>query len=481
MNLLGDLEAAFLGVLGIIFLVSIISYFYTGGKVYLFYSMYAISLGLYLGYKFYFESFIAENGRYHYYESEGFSVFVQPLIYLNYYYFIMEFLDTKVKFPTADRVLKWMVWFNVFALVSLPLTYFLGLDAIHQIIYFGFRIAIALISIGLIIYLFTLKKDLLVNLIISGGIFLLVGGVMAMVLSIYEVYIWGIDPLVWMVVGILLELILFSCGLGYRTVQIQKDKNRLQNELIHKMKENEVMLENREELVRRDLGLALEKVKKETEEKVKTEFSLKEKEIELNVLRAQMNPHFLFNSLNSLKVFIQESDKEQAAEYLDDFSYLVRKTLDNSSKKSIPLSEELSYIKKYVTLENLRYDNSIKFQIKNAESLDLDFIRIPPMLLQPLVENSIWHGLSHSEHSPKELNITFKNKDEILTICVCDTGIGREEAGNHKTVKKKNSISIQNIKDRLNLLYPEESNVRISDNNPGKIPVGTKVEISFPI
>lgn len=480
MSLLGDLEAAFLGILAIIFLVSIISYFYTGGKVYLFYAMYALCFGIYFGYKFYFESYISDSGRFRYHESQGISRFIQPLIYFNYYHFIMRFLDMEKRFKEAQKVLQLMANFNLLALIGMLGASMLSLNGMEDFIYFGFRVIIIIVSVGIITYLFLIERDILVNLIIWGGVALLVGGMMAMIFSNYEYYLLGTDPLVWMIIGIIVELILFSCGLGYKTVQTEKEKNRLQNELILRMKENEKMLENREELVRRDLGLALSDVKKETEQKLKTEFSLKEKEIELNVLRAQMNPHFLFNSLNSLKVFIQENDIQQATDYLDDFSYLVRRTLDDSRKKSIPLSQELTYLEKYVSLENLRLNNSIDFKIKNPEKLDLNFIQIPPMILQPIVENSIWHGLSNSEKAEKNLSISFQSQGDFLKINIIDNGVGREEAQKHKNIPKKNSISLQNIRDRLNILYPMESNVEIIDIFRPEKMTGTKVEITLP-
>jgi len=480
MNLLGDLEAGFLGILAIVFLVSFISYLYTRSKVYLYYSMYALCFGLYFGYKFYFESFTTSSGSYRYYESEGFSRFVQPFIYFNYYHFLILFLDMEKKYPKAKKVSLGMANFNLFAVLGLLIAIFLQLRGLEELFYYGFRIVIIIVSVGLIVYLLMQKSDILINLIVWGGIALLVGGMMAMILPIYGIILWDIDPLLWMIFGIFLELILFSCGLGYKTVQTEIEKNRLQNELILKMKENERMLENREELVRRDLNLALEDVKKEAEQKLKTEYSLKEKEIELKVLRAQMNPHFLFNSLNSLKAFIQENETDQAMKYINDFSYLVRKTLDDSSKKSISLAEELTYIEKYVSIENLRLNNEINFEIQNPENLDLDFIQVPPMILQPLVENSIWHGLSNSIHPEKKLLIRFQRKNELLKIIVSDNGLGRKEAQKHKSIKKKNSISIQNIEDRLDILYPSDSLVKISDLNPSEKMVGTKVEISFP-
>jgi len=473
MNLLGDLEAGFLGILAIIFLVSFISYLYTEGKVYLYYSMYVLCYGIYFGYKFYFESYISDSGQYRYYESEGISRFIQPLIYFNYYHFLILFLDLKKRYPNAIKVFIALANFNIYAVIGLLIAAIFQLGGLENLIYYGFRIVIIIVSVGLIGYLFTFKRDLIINLIVAGGVSLLIGGTMAMVLPIYGFFLWGIDPLLWMVFGIIVELILFSCGIGYLTILTQIEKNRLQNELILRMKEDEKMLKNREELVRRDL-------KKETEQKLKTEFSLNEKEIELNVLRAQMNPHFLFNSLNSLKVFIQDNDKDRATNYLDDFSYLVRKTLDDSPKKSISLAEELIYLKKYISLENLRLDNVINFEIQNPENLDLDFVQIPPMILQPLVENSIWHGLSNSLNPEKNIWINFQSQGDFLRIIVADNGLGRVEAQKQKSIKKKNSISIKNIEERLNILYPSESKVVISDLNPSEKMVGTKVEISFP-
>jgi len=148
-------------------------------------------------------------------------------------------------------------------------------------------------------------------------------------------------------------------------------------------------------------------------------------ELQLTALRAQMNPHFMFNALNSIQEYINRNDQEQANLYLSQFAALVRQTLNNSTKSEISLAEEIEQLELYLNLENLRFDNSIQFELVLNPSLHKEAIFIPSMLIQPFVENAIIHGLFHKE-GPKKLTIHFLMKmDGILKCYIKDNGVGR--------------------------------------------------------
>src|SRR4030095_410376 len=114
-------------------------------------------------------------------------------------------------------------------------------------------------------------------------------------------------------------------------------------------------------------------------------------------LRAQMNPHFIFNSLNSINMFILENNKLQASEYLSKFSRLVRLILQNSQKILIPLEKELEALQLYLELEALRFDQSFEYKILMDDEVDTSVLRVPPLIIQPYAENAIWHGLMHKK------------------------------------------------------------------------------------
>lgn len=208
--------------------------------------------------------------------------------------------------------------------------------------------------------------------------------------------------------------------------------------------------------------------------------------LEQSMLRSQMNPHFLFNSLNSIKLYIINNEKKNAVYYLNKFSKLVRKILEASSLKEISLSEELETIELYMNIENIRFSNEIKFKIEIEEGIDTELIKIPSLILQPFLENAIWHGLS-SKEGDKSIWIEVKKENDYFTaISIYDNGIGRAAAEviKENKVLKRKSIGIDITKERLANFSKDYENsfdfkmVDLFDDNNN--PNGTKVTIHIP-
>ncbi|MFD2604441.1 tetratricopeptide repeat protein [Euzebyella marina] len=173
--------------------------------------------------------------------------------------------------------------------------------------------------------------------------------------------------------------------------------------------------------------------------------------LEQSMLRSQMNPHFLFNSLNSIKLYIINNEQKNAVHYLNKFSKLVRKILESSSMREIPLAEELETVELYMNIENIRFSNEIDFQIRVDENIDTHTVRIPSLILQPFLENALWHGLSSKLGEKKiDLHIT-KNVKDFIDISITDNGIGRQAAEKIKENKvlKRKSVGIEITKERL--------------------------------
>ncbi len=165
---------------------------------------------------------------------------------------------------------------------------------------------------------------------------------------------------------------------------------------------------------------------KKAVEKVLTEKKLGE--LEMQALKAQINPHFVFNCLNSIKGFIYDKDFKQADKYLDKFSELLRGTLDNSSSSIIPLQDEISYLDNYLQLEKLRFDDRFEYSIVLDTAIDNKAIFVPAMLLQPYVENAIRHGIGHLENKKGAITIRIKKEEKNLLCEIEDNGVGREKA-----------------------------------------------------
>ncbi|WP_255307377.1 tetratricopeptide repeat protein [Allomuricauda sp. CP2A] len=208
--------------------------------------------------------------------------------------------------------------------------------------------------------------------------------------------------------------------------------------------------------------------------------------LEQNMLRSQMNPHFLFNSLNSIKLYIINNEQKNAVHYLNKFSKLIRKILEASSQREITLAEELETIELYMNIENIRFSNEIDFKITVDEDLCPSNIKIPSLALQPFLENSLWHGLSPKE-GKKMIHLNVKRKSQNhVSIEIEDNGVGRgaAEANKENRVLKRKSVGIRITKERLANFskdYQNKFDVDIVDlfNTDGS-PKGTKVILDIP-
>lgn len=202
----------------------------------------------------------------------------------------------------------------------------------------------------------------------------------------------------------------------------------------------------------------------------------------LKSLRTQMNPHFIFNALNSVNNYIARSDERSANRFLSDFSVLMRSVLENSEEDFIPLAKELELLELYVKLEHSRFSDKFDYQIHRDEAVDVEAFEIPPMLLQPYIENAIWHGLRYKEEKGLlKIEVNHIN-NELLEIVIVDNGIGRKKSAALKTEnqKKQKSKGMGNIKKRIQILndmYKNKVDVEISNlNNDG---TGTKVSLKL--
>ncbi|MFC5682001.1 tetratricopeptide repeat-containing sensor histidine kinase [Flavobacterium sp. MAHUQ-51] len=189
------------------------------------------------------------------------------------------------------------------------------------------------------------------------------------------------------------------------------------------------------------------------EEREKTlEAEKKATESELKALKSQMNPHFIFNALNSIQEQFMFGDKLIANEQMGNFTYLTRQILSVSGKKKISLATEVEILTKYLELEKMRFDTGFSYSISIEDTIDDQYVSLSPMLIQPFVENSIKHGLLHKD-GQKKLEINFLLDDEEYLVCVIeDNGIGRKKSEEIKANSKHNSFSTQSIAQRLQLL-----------------------------
>jgi tetratricopeptide (TPR) repeat protein len=214
-----------------------------------------------------------------------------------------------------------------------------------------------------------------------------------------------------------------------------------------------ILLKRKNEKHRRELAENELQIQKLESGKTKAELQQQATELEMQALRAQMNPHFIFNCLSSINRFILKNESETASDYLTKFSRLIRMVLNNSSKNLIILEDELEMLRLYLDLERLRFKNSFDYSITFHNNFDAGSIFIPPLMLQPFAENAIWHGLMHKE-GQGILDIAFELEKNVLNCYITDNGVGRKKAETLKSrsAEKQKSMGMQITAERLALL-----------------------------
>ncbi|WP_421800237.1 histidine kinase [Haliscomenobacter sp.] len=226
------------------------------------------------------------------------------------------------------------------------------------------------------------------------------------------------------------------------------------------------------------------------EERMKAEFNKRLAEVEMAALRSQMNPHFLFNCLNSINRFIQRNEPDAASAYLTKFSRLIRLVLDNSRSNLVTLRDELEALRLYMELESMRFVNRFTYHVQVSPAIDPTCLEIPPMIIQPYVENAIWHGLMHKEAKPGEechLAVRVFQEDNALVVEVEDNGVGRAAARAFKsksaTAQKSHGMEVTAERiQMINQIYQTEASILIEDLvTPEGKAAGTKVRLTLPL
>lgn len=183
---------------------------------------------------------------------------------------------------------------------------------------------------------------------------------------------------------------------------------------------------------------------------------------DLRAIRAQMNPHFIFNALNSINRYILKNEVEIASDYLGRFARLMRLVLDNSNHERILLKDELETMQLYVELEQLRFEHNFDYVLEIDENVDVSKLLVQPLIFQPFLENAIWHGLMHKEQGERKLKLTIKLEENNLHCEIIDNGVGRP-LNKKDSNSKKRSYGINLVRDRLRFL---DQNATVSFEDP---------------
>ena len=440
----------------ILFLISGIISYHSKEKSFHYYAVYCFFLLLYLSFKNPYEITLLTAM----YESR-FSIlnwYVQVIYNCIYFLFFISFLDVNKYHLKVYKFIKKGVGIS-FAISTAIFIGTLFLNSVHIFAsFFKYFFTPVMFIFGLYSAVWAFKvPGRLKYFIVIGSIIYSSLAVTALVKTITG-YENEIDPIIYFYTGIFIEQLAFGFGLAYKVKTINTS-------LLFHLKENEKIKSDQNKILQKELQkkeVELLEISKKAEERrvleLKSKFENEINQLHLSSLQSQMNPHFIFNALNSIKVFLIENDKEQAIFYLNKFAKLIRKILDSSRKGSITLQEELETLRLYMGIENIRFENEVCFLINTDKDIDLERIKVPPLILQPFVENAIWHGLLLSKDEKKlEIKVFFNDKSPVLSLK--DNGIGRKKSQEFKKKKffKKKSLGLKMTKERIDHFNYKES------------------------
>ena len=342
--------------------------------------------------------------------------------------------------------------------------------------------------LGIITYvvLYQMKTSLKYYIII-GSIFLFSSSLIASFLYIFNLVPEGskINHSIFYI-GVILENIFFSLGLGHKQKIILKEKNDGQIKLIEQLQENENLRSKIQEQLEEDVATLNKEAEEKKLEALKSKYDKELSDLKMASLRNQMNPHFIFNSLNSIKLYIINNEKENAVYYLNKFSKLIRKILATTREKEVSLADEIETTELYLNIENIRFHNEIEFTISVDKNLSVDTLKIPGLILQPFIENAIWHGLS-SKKGKKKITLNIEEYQHThIKISILDNGIGRKKSAEIKQNKihKKDSLGIKINEERLENFakdYKNNYDLEFIDLYEDDKAIGTEVVLKIPI
>lgn len=475
-----------------VFVFMVLHYVQTKDKLYLNYSIYLLTVILYSVVDFEW----ATNINIHFPALFNKLWFLKnPLgIIINgtYFYFISEFLDLKSTMPKINRLFTRLVYgLYVYVVVGIVLGPVLGEFYLEKQSYYIIRFLWFLPSVYFLIVIWR-KQIRYGRIVLLGTIALLMGALISLVMSITitSVESFWQSPIIYTQFAILIEIAFFSLGVGKKMRDHEKERLYAKENLIQQLQRNSSLQtkinEQLQEKVNWQESLSEKQILELEKEKAvsqSNELARQLAQMELLALRSQMNPHFIFNSLNSIKSYILRNGALEASEYLTKFSNLIRAILQNSKRSEISLKDEIDTLLLYVKLEQMRFPEKFQFTFFHKSQSMLDSVMVPPLILQPYVENAIWHGLLHLDTKGLLKIEVVEKGDGCLVVIIEDNGIGRKRAEKLKSnsVRNYKSLGMGITKSRIELhnqINAKGIKVEVTDVFSDRESTGTRVQIT---
>lgn len=466
-------------------LICSLIYAQTRQKVFLYYGIYNLLVVLFI---FKNSNLVSQELVRSYIESDYyiFNWLIQVIYNSLLFFFYIEFLGMKTHFPRFSKYLSKFLRVLMVAATLWGIVAFLTGNPRWFSMFFNFGfIPLMTVMVLAALWVTTKVPNKLKYFIITGVVIYQVLAYLSLLMT-YKI-IKGSFPIFYFYLGLVIESTIFMLGLGYRIKQLYAEKLNAQALIIEEQRNLQFLRENQQSELEKQLeqkvGQLRQAIEQNEAEKLKSlslAYDHEISQLRLDALRSQMNPHFIFNALNSIKAYLIDNNKEKAIYYLNKFAKLIRKILEGSRTDSVALNDELETIVLYMSIENIRFEESVEFILTTDPAIDLSSARIPSLILQPFIENALWHGLMQKE-GKRSISIDVGGKPGEIRLAITDNGIGRENARlqSEKKTFKRDSLGIQFARERLdyfNKIHHAAYTFTIEDmSNESGEPTGTRV------
>jgi len=471
----------FAGVLTILGVYHFLLYFQQKIRAYLFYSLYLFFVFLSLfryGSGGYFDILQKYFLDYKY--------FLTEITFVVYLLFAYSFLEMKRQAPRWNKyVMMANFFFLGIAILIQSISFFVGGEHLRVLGYNFFLIYMPILAV--LSYYPIIKRPIPLKFYLIAGSLVLFLGWLGPVL-VYQLNLgkenFKIAAGFFLLSGIF-EVLLFSLGLGHKQKLLLQENKQAKKELMRQNKANEELRLRVQQKLEQNVETLSKQIEMDKIERLTAQYEKELAELKVSFLRSQMNPHFIFNSLNSIKLYIINNEKENAIYYLNKFSKFIRKVLDATREKVSSLAEEIQTIELYVNIENIRFDNQISFSVEIKDDLEPEGIKVPSLILQPFVENAIWHGLPLVKQKQLSIKIEKDNPVEIKII-VEDNGVGMERSKeiNRQKFHRRRSVGLKITRERLQTFYRDYEgsySLTYSDLYLEEANKGTRVTLKLPL
>ncbi len=438
-------------------LFSLVQWLYAHDATYGFWSLYLAATGLFI----FLLTDLAFNLQWVGPTLAALTLPSQYIIGIGYLLFLRSFLQLAPYMPRLNRAISWLV--GVLLVIS-GISFWSGLNLVVPVLRFTDQ-AVLYTELTLLAIMVGVSWARVPNrtLFIIGSLGLIALAGLGTVINEFgpaDGELFWTDPVAWFGVGVGFELLFFNLALSQRAQRTIRQKQQLE---YNKQLDDQRI------------------------ERITEQFRQRTAQIEMSALRAQMNPHFIFNCLNSIQFYTAQNDAARASDYLTKFSRLIRLVLENSQSESVTLANELETLRLYIDMEAMRFLDKVSYTIIVEPGIDTDLIQIPPLLLQPFVENAIWHGLMHKPEGGAVMVTVQQPQDHLLHVEITDNGIGRAKAAEYKSksATSNKSFGMKVTAERIemiNQLYKTATSMTIVDlSDTNGAAAGTTVIVEIPI